>query len=127
MGIEPTFEAWEAPVLPLNYTRAVRDFRHSTVGWFTESPSPGSGMGMLISLPGIGPSLVLAQEPEDIRLCRGLQVEHPVEAHDIRRAGPLPGHPCPCSLQGIPLHRGAQMGHAVAGTDAVLFTQACQR
>ena len=21
MGIEPTFEAWEAPVLPLNYTR----------------------------------------------------------------------------------------------------------
>jgi hypothetical protein len=26
MGIEPTFEAWEAPVLPLNYTRqAVED------------------------------------------------------------------------------------------------------
>ena len=23
MGIEPTFEAWEAPVLPLNYTRIV--------------------------------------------------------------------------------------------------------
>ena len=23
MGIEPTFEAWEAPVLPLNYTRSV--------------------------------------------------------------------------------------------------------
>ena len=23
MGIEPTFEAWEAPVLPLNYTRGV--------------------------------------------------------------------------------------------------------
>ncbi len=22
MGIEPTFEAWEAPVLPLNYTRS---------------------------------------------------------------------------------------------------------
>jgi hypothetical protein len=24
MGIEPTFEAWEAPVLPLNYTRDMR-------------------------------------------------------------------------------------------------------
>ena len=24
MGIEPTFEAWEAPVLPLNYTRDIR-------------------------------------------------------------------------------------------------------
>ncbi len=23
MGIEPTLEAWEAPVLPLNYTREV--------------------------------------------------------------------------------------------------------
>ena len=23
MGIEPTFEAWEAPVLPLNYTRGM--------------------------------------------------------------------------------------------------------
>jgi hypothetical protein len=23
MGIEPTFEAWEAPVLPLNYTRLI--------------------------------------------------------------------------------------------------------
>ena len=23
MGIEPTFEAWEAPVLPLNYTRVL--------------------------------------------------------------------------------------------------------
>ncbi len=25
MGIEPTFEAWEAPVLPLNYTRRIND------------------------------------------------------------------------------------------------------
>ncbi len=24
MGIEPTLEAWEAPVLPLNYTRSER-------------------------------------------------------------------------------------------------------
>ncbi len=28
MGIEPTFEAWEAPVLPLNYTRDI-SARHS--------------------------------------------------------------------------------------------------
>jgi hypothetical protein len=26
MGIEPMFEAWEAPVLPLNYTRKI-------IGW----------------------------------------------------------------------------------------------
>jgi hypothetical protein len=26
MGIEPTYSAWEADVLPLNYTRAAADF-----------------------------------------------------------------------------------------------------
>jgi len=28
----------------LNYTRVVRDFHHSTVGWFVESPPDGRGM-----------------------------------------------------------------------------------
>jgi len=28
----------------LNYTREVRGFHHSTVGWFFESPFPGRGM-----------------------------------------------------------------------------------
>ena len=36
MGIEPTFEAWEAPVLPLNYTRDLRlnhrDFHRCVTG-----------------------------------------------------------------------------------------------
>ena len=36
MGIEPTFEAWEAPVLPLNYTRDIRlnyrDSHHYVTG-----------------------------------------------------------------------------------------------
>ncbi len=36
MGIEPTFEAWEAPVLPLNYTRDkclnYRDSHHCVMG-----------------------------------------------------------------------------------------------
>ena len=36
MGIEPTFEAWEAPVLPLNYTRdkclIYRDSYHCVMG-----------------------------------------------------------------------------------------------
>ena len=54
MGIEPTFEAWEAPVLPLNYTREVRGFHHSTVEGFVESPPDtmrnGSGNRMT---PGI--------------------------------------------------------------------------
>jgi hypothetical protein len=27
MGIEPTFSAWEADVLPLNYTRKMLGFR----------------------------------------------------------------------------------------------------
>ena len=35
MGIEPTFEAWEAPVLPLNYTRMYLVLEHS----------PGSYLG----------------------------------------------------------------------------------
>ena len=30
MGIEPTFEAWEAPVLPLNYTRLTAEVREFT-------------------------------------------------------------------------------------------------
>ena len=30
MGIEPTFEAWEAPVLPLNYTRIMAVGREFT-------------------------------------------------------------------------------------------------
>ena len=30
MGIEPTYEAWEAAVLPLNYTRGRRDYRGRT-------------------------------------------------------------------------------------------------
>ena len=31
-GIEPSYEAWEAAVLPLNYTRAGGDSRGVTVG-----------------------------------------------------------------------------------------------
>ena len=30
MGIEPTLEAWEAPVLPLNYTRTASDSTEPT-------------------------------------------------------------------------------------------------
>jgi hypothetical protein len=30
MGIEPTFEAWEAPVLPLNYTRKLNNSQKFT-------------------------------------------------------------------------------------------------
>ena len=41
MGIEPTFEAWEAPVLPLNYTRANHmnqgDSHHHVTGIFRTS------------------------------------------------------------------------------------------
>ena len=33
MGIEPTSKAWEALVLPLNYTRATLDF----TSFFTET------------------------------------------------------------------------------------------
>ena len=29
-GIEPSYEAWEAAVLPLNYTRTASDYRHAT-------------------------------------------------------------------------------------------------
>jgi hypothetical protein len=32
MGIEPTLEAWEAPVLPLNYTRVPEEYREESSG-----------------------------------------------------------------------------------------------
>ncbi len=31
MGIEPTLSAWEAEVLPLNYTRAGKEFYRESV------------------------------------------------------------------------------------------------
>ena len=41
MGIEPTFEAWEAPVLPLNYTRdMVAEPEFTTDG--SQEPPPDS-------------------------------------------------------------------------------------
>ena len=53
MGIEPTFEAWEAPVLPLNYTRNILNRQQ-----FTEVPtsmSPPNGRGMVLAdKTGIG-------------------------------------------------------------------------
>ena len=42
MGIEPTFEAWEAPVLPLNYTREVLMVPEFTTDTGQEPP-PGGG------------------------------------------------------------------------------------
>ncbi len=38
MGIEPTFEAWEAPVLPLNYTREMAPDHEFTTDGGRESP-----------------------------------------------------------------------------------------
>ena len=42
-GIEPSYEAWEAAVLPLNYTRAGLEFyRHGTANAPpVHSPAPG--------------------------------------------------------------------------------------
>ncbi len=44
MGIEPTFEAWEAPVLPLNYTRNIVKRQQFTEEWEQVSPPDGRGM-----------------------------------------------------------------------------------
>ena len=43
-GIEPSFEAWEAPVLPLNYTRDLAVVREFTTDCGRESPPDGRGM-----------------------------------------------------------------------------------
>ena len=43
-GIEPSFEAWEAPVLPLNYTRWMAVVREFTTDGGRESPPDGRGM-----------------------------------------------------------------------------------
>ena len=47
MGIEPTFEAWEAPVLPLNYTREMVGDSKFTFFTIQQSPSLGRGMRMV--------------------------------------------------------------------------------
>ncbi len=43
-GIEPSFSAWEADVLPLNYTRKLGNYTNSTVGRSHESRSHGRGI-----------------------------------------------------------------------------------
>ena len=50
MGIEPTFEAWEAPVLPLNYTRM-------TFG-FSQSWSHAAGANQNIQITAEGQNLL---------------------------------------------------------------------
>ena len=47
MGIEPTFEAWEAPVLPLNYTREFLTRQQFTEERESVSPPDGRGMVMI--------------------------------------------------------------------------------
>ena len=42
--IELPYAAWEAAVLPLNYTRAISAFYNFTSDGSQESPSPGRGM-----------------------------------------------------------------------------------
>ena len=44
MGIEPTFEAWEAPVLPLNYTRDMAVARQFTTDGDRVPPHGSRGM-----------------------------------------------------------------------------------
>src|SRR5262249_15570031 len=41
MGIEPTLAAWEAAVLPLNYTRAAFDLRGGPARSATQAPHAG--------------------------------------------------------------------------------------
>ena len=50
MGIEPTFEAWEAPVLPLNYTRRMTEGHEFTAEGGQESPPEGRGMMLTLLL-----------------------------------------------------------------------------
>ena len=58
MGIEPTFEAWEAPVLPLNYTRRLVDVDEFTTDGGQESPTDSNGMA-----PENGEMSALVTEP----------------------------------------------------------------
>jgi hypothetical protein len=178
MGIEPTFEAWEAPVLPLNYTRRMAAVREFTTDSGQESPSYGRGMYLaalrmpadetrhsglrdsmrcdiarcahfpltsgLMYLPGrkfqcndvaqgsthLGntdisakqwPVPVLAHELQYVRLRCGLQVEYPVEPHDIRRTDPLPGQLRPGDIKGIGLYfHGPQRAYLKLAVHGIL-------
>ena len=53
-GIEPSYEAWEAAVLPLNYTREDRHYRHACArflrqraSWFGEGGYRPAGHWLL--------------------------------------------------------------------------------
>ena len=45
-GIEPSYEAWEAAVLPLNYTRTAAHYRHVLRG-FRGAGAPRAGWSLL--------------------------------------------------------------------------------
>ena len=45
-GIEPSYEAWEAAVLPLNYTRTAAHYRHVLRG-FRGAGAPCAGWSLL--------------------------------------------------------------------------------
>ena len=45
-GIEPSYEAWEAAVLPLNYTRTATHYRHVLRG-FRGAGAPCAGWSLL--------------------------------------------------------------------------------
>ena len=49
MGIEPTYAAWEAAVLPLNYTRTWRCMYHTRPVF---SPGASLGLGAFVALAG---------------------------------------------------------------------------
>ncbi len=53
MGIEPTLRAWEAPVLPLNYTRLGVSKRGMALGYFALGNNvffSGARQGTLVSV-----------------------------------------------------------------------------
>ena len=80
MGIEPTFEAWEAPVLPLNYTREMAAEPEFTTDSSQEPP----------------PVLLRKHETENATQC----LAHFGNGNILPHQGPIP------VLAGQPQHTG---------------------
>ena len=86
MGIEPTLEAWEAPVLPLNYTRICRaavEIKHSAyrrkpiLATFVRLANPFIPYRTVYRLLTSIAQLTSGQTQEDIlQVCRPAQIAH---------------------------------------------------
>ncbi len=127
MGIEPTLLAWEARVLPLNYTRLVREFYGGTLATAIHSPNSGRITVitvLMVTTVGIvawdddehcllaawDPSVLVKQSPKiptgNASVRPPLKLRNPFSTgHCFLGNSELVSGPCSCYLARIPISR----------------------